>query len=55
MENVLEFWLRSSAVLLFVLALSIAAVAVSLVDKCTLILEDVMEYDDVLHGSSYDR
>jgi len=55
MENVLEFWLRSSAVLLFVLALSIAAVAVSLVDECTTVLEKVMEYDDVLHGSTYDR
>ena len=54
MENVLEFWLRSSAVLLFVFALSTAVVTVSLVAGCTKDMEEVMEYDDVLHRSFTD-
>ena len=60
MDNIMGFFMRSAAVFIFVLALSVTNMIVSGVKACTDSLEQVMEYDDVLHfgvksaESSYD-
>ena len=48
MENALSLLIRSSAVLIFVLAMSVSQIVVTDVKECTEALERVMEYDDVV-------
>ncbi len=48
MDNVLTFWMRSFAVMMFVLALSVTVSMVAKTEECTDAMEKILEHDDVL-------